>query len=427
MKQQGKTWGNLKTVVVILVAAFFVLLTLNRHSKAEPFTYHSEIWADKAGYYIYLPAFFIYNFDAHQLPDSIAERTGHGFQLADTKLQTKYSYGVAALQAPFFLIAHGIAHITEQSADGFSPIYHKFVNIAAVCYGLLGLIFLVGFLIRYVSSQTALWTVVLLFLGTHLSYYTLFDTGMSHVYSFFLFAAFLRLTAYFSNGAAKWRHLLLLGLVSGLIIAVRPMNVLFLPAFLLFSERSLGNWFAHLKEFVTCVMVAFAVFVPQMIYWHYSSGSYFHYAYGNEGFPNLLSPQIIKLWFSTDNGLFPFVPFTGVLLVSLFFGWKKEWRNKWIFAYFMVLSYLFSAWHDVTYGCSFGSRPFVEYMALFSFPFAWFFDRLKHIRPAKMTLIALSLICAVYTQKLVFSYDGCWYGGDFDWSALWNLLTGPTK
>jgi hypothetical protein len=427
MNQQVSMSERWKIGLVLLSAAFLVFLTLNRHSKAEPFTYHSELWADKAGYYIYLPAFFIYNFDADQLPDSIAERTGHGFSLNERVIQTKYSYGVAALQTPFFLLAHGIAHFTDQESDGFSPVYHKFINLSAVCYGLLGLILLVGFLKQYVSQQSALWTVVLLFLGTHLSYYTLFDTGMSHVYSFFLFAAFLRLTRYFSYTPAKWTHVVILGLVVGLLIAVRPMNLLVLPAFLLFSERTFSDWFVHLKELVVSILIAFAVFVPQMMYWHYSSGSYFHYAYGNEGFPNLFAPQVINLWFSTHNGLFPFVPFAGILVLSMFIGWKKEWRNKWIFAYFLVVSYLFSAWHDVTYGCSFGSRPFVEYLALFAFPFALFIDRLKHNRPAKMTLIVLSLICAAYTQKLAFSYDGCWYGGDFDWSGLWNLLTGPTK
>ena len=48
------------------VFSFIVItlfLTFNKHSKSGYYNYHSEIWADKAGYYVYLPAVFKFNFN----------------------------------------------------------------------------------------------------------------------------------------------------------------------------------------------------------------------------------------------------------------------------------------------------------------------------------------------------------------------------
>ena len=40
-----------------------------------------QIWADRAGYYIYLPSFFMNHFDAKRCPEKIDEKTGYGFTL----------------------------------------------------------------------------------------------------------------------------------------------------------------------------------------------------------------------------------------------------------------------------------------------------------------------------------------------------------
>src|SRR5690554_5459863 len=88
---------------VLAFTALVIFLSFNRHSKSGYFNYHSEIWADKAGYYVYLPAAFKFNFDSRQFPDSIQIKTGGGFELLQDqqKVVTKYPYGVALLQAPF--------------------------------------------------------------------------------------------------------------------------------------------------------------------------------------------------------------------------------------------------------------------------------------------------------------------------------------
>jgi hypothetical protein len=79
-------------VIRILILGVFIFLTLNRHSRTGVFTYQSEIWADKAGYYVYLPSLFIYGFDASSFPDSIDVKTGDGFHLVDGKGSMCYCF-----------------------------------------------------------------------------------------------------------------------------------------------------------------------------------------------------------------------------------------------------------------------------------------------------------------------------------------------
>ena len=68
----------------ILLYGLLCLLSLNRHSQAKLNTYHAELWADKAGYNVYLPALFIYNFDSKQLPPKLEANTGNGFIVDST-------------------------------------------------------------------------------------------------------------------------------------------------------------------------------------------------------------------------------------------------------------------------------------------------------------------------------------------------------
>ena len=57
--------------IFITLWSCLLLITINKHIRRQPNTYDSEIFADKAGYYVYLPATFIYNWNGQEMPDSI--------------------------------------------------------------------------------------------------------------------------------------------------------------------------------------------------------------------------------------------------------------------------------------------------------------------------------------------------------------------
>ena len=420
-----------KSVVILLLSLFYfftVFLTLNRHSRTGIQNYHSEIWADKAGYYIYLPSFFIYNFDGKKLPKKIDTFTGNGFVIEKNIVKTKYTYGVALLESPFFILAHGISTKLGFQNNGFSIIYHKMIDIAAVTYSFFGLIFLYLFLIRYVTKSIATITVACVYLGTNLFYYSIFETGMSHVYSFFLFTCFFFLQHYILKPTSGFIYSVLFGCVVGLIIVVRPINVLIFPAFFLFNKFEFKAYKAKFKSLLVIVFTATIVLIPQLIYWNYSMGNFFADSYEKEGFVNWYSPKILNLLCSTNNGLFIYSPMAIFMLLGVCICKNFSWIQKFlIWGYFLLLTLVFASWHAWDYGCSYGCRPYVEYFSILALPLAFFIETIRSFNFHNFIVGFIILLFIAYNQKIIFTYDGCWQGETWDWNALWRLITNKTK
>ena len=404
-----------------------------RHAHEGTYNWRTALWADQVGYYIYLPAFFIYDFDAKALPPNITESTGHGFEvdLETGKIRTKYTCGVALLQAPFFLAMHAYHHLKKPTQDGFSGRYHQVPHWAALFYGVLGLLLLYAFLRQYYARGVGLLTVGLLFLGTNLSYYLIDHTGMSHVYSFFLFAVVLWCFKKILQKAPEvplgwW---LGLSLAAALIVLIRPTNALFVGLVLLLEVRSWAQfkarllWLLRPKLLLSGLGVLLLVLLPQLLYWQYVSGSLVHYSYGNEGFPYWNRPKLGAVWFAPNNGLLTYTPLLLLLPLAIGVGWKKQpgaWQSG---VAFLVVSYLCGAWHLYSFGCGFGARNFVEYTALFALPFGALVALLFKKGWLRWVL-ALGFVASIgMTQKLFFTFDKCFFGqDDWDYAEYQRLL-----
>ena len=431
-----KSYLNIIGIVFFLGIALF--LTFNKHSKSGYFNYHSEIWADKAGYYVYLPAAVKFNFNSDNFPDSIDTKTGDGFTLDERngRVLTKYTYGVALMQLPFFCLADLFAKPLNFENNGFSPIYHWSVNIASVFYLLLGLIFLFKFLNYQFDKQSSLLTIITIFLATNLYYYSIDETGMSHVYSFSLFSIFLyflRITNYIKKYGI-WQNLTF-GLLIGLIILIRPTNVLFVSTFLFLDINSQSEIFLrikrlfHFKTLITITIGVLLIALPQILYWNYASGSFLDYSYGDEGF-NWMNFKLLNTWFSPNNGLFIYTPFYLLVIVLLLLMIKNKKENGiYLLVLFLTISYTFSSWWAWSFGCSFGARSYVEYLSVFSIPIAYLFFKTKKLNAIKIaSLVTLVIVLILFNLKMIYSYDDCFYGKNaWDWSWYIELVTSPTK
>lgn len=416
--------------ILFFILPFSIFLTLNKHSRSRADSYKSVIWADAAGYYVYLPLYFIYDNDALKLPERIVERTGNGFTV-DTlqhKVITKYTSGIALLQLPFFAASHLVAKLLNKTDDGFSSIYCYGIMIAAVFYGCLGLWFLCKFLQLNYSPIVSFVTTLSFFLCTNLYYYTIDASGMSHVYSFFLCASLLYYTADYITKPTE-KALAIIIFILTIAILIRPTNILFALLPLFYNVLNYKEIMARFELFyMNRTTIAFTlilsclILVPQLIYWYDLSGHLFHYSYGNEGFSNWNNPQIVKLWFSTKNGLFLYSPIillslTGIIVMIV----NKEKNGFLLLFTFFVTSYLFASWHDWAFGCSLGSRPFVEYYPLFALPIAFIFTSVKSIYQKAITYFFI-VFCCYLNFDLTYYYDGCFYGGEWDIEAFLNLL-----
>ncbi len=112
-------WGS---VIVIILSGMLLFLTFQKHIRSGIQSYHSEIWGDKADYYVYLPAAFLYGFDGFRFPENIDSLTGNTFRpdRQDHRIVTKYICGVAVMQVPFFLATHALTNFLNEPANGFS-------------------------------------------------------------------------------------------------------------------------------------------------------------------------------------------------------------------------------------------------------------------------------------------------------------------
>jgi hypothetical protein len=421
-----KDKSNLLWFVLLIFSIYF---TFNRHRHQNRFNYHSEIWADRAGYYVYLPLTYIYQFDGEQFPQNIAKKTGNGFAIEEQKVKTKYTCGVAILQTPFFLIAHYLSSFLGFDNDGFSLIYHYLSNIGAAFYCILGLFFLDRTLRRYVSDQNARRTSVIIFLATNLIFYGIFHTLMSHVYSFFLFSIYLYLAPYALADQASKKAIILVGLSAGMIVVTRQLNLIFLPVILFLNPI---NWSAieiQLKKLPLLIVAAFVPIGLQMSYWKYAFGSWIVYSYDHETFSNYLHPETIKFLFSTINGLFVFTPIMGIILIACVKKYTfstQPFIGYFIGLYFLIITYIFSSWYDWSYGCSYSTRVYCEYFTLFAIPLALLLQAVSKTGKYYILIGLCSILCVI-NVKFVASYDDCWYGGLWDFKEYFRILMDSPK
>ena len=415
---------------------FLACLSLYRHKNVVSNTFRSEIWSDRAGYYVYLPSTFLYNFSASDFPDSTESLTGNGFKLMNGKVVTKYTYGIALLESPFFGIAHFLSYLSNKPKDGFSFFYQKLIDIAAAFYLAIALYLLFLSLKAYtrLNSRPIFISLFLVFFGTNLYYYSIVETGMSHVYSFFLFSGLL----YILTHKNKFKHELqtntIQSIVIWLIILIRPINLIFIIIPLTWDTQNLKEVLIRiqnkLKPKILLVWLTsfFLIFTPQFIYWKYAFGSYLTYSYVNESFSNLLNPNITEVLLSPFNGLLPYSLIFPVILVGVFLMIKNK-SSLGFYCLFVLCSliYITASWHDWKFGCGAGMRNMVEYYSLLSFPLCIFINRISSLK-TKLLKISLSFFfCTLLfiSFKVNYHFYGCYFGGTWDWNCYYNTLVYP--
>lgn len=148
-----------------------------------------KLGGDSLGYYIYLPTTFIYQnlTQMDSSPDPSYPEVYKNYvnnppynnpKTPLGKHIVQYTFGVALMEAPFFLASHALAGFLEMPKDGFSNPYQYGILISNWFYVLAGIVLLYLSLKRYFSSEVSLTTCSLLILGTNIFYFIIFQFGM---------------------------------------------------------------------------------------------------------------------------------------------------------------------------------------------------------------------------------------------------------
>ncbi len=410
----------MKLKISLSSAALWVVLVLMLIVSSN-INWGGERWknileSDAKGYYAYLPAIFIYNnlnftfFDEIEKEKYYNENIFYDYRaFVDGSYISKYYAGTALMQLPFFLAAHTLSHVTNNDLDGYSKFYMISVNLAALFWLLVGLIFMNRSLISFqISDKIRAFIILAAVFGTNLFYYSISEPGMSHVYSF----AFVSMFFYYARQyflTFRPGNVLLLALLLGFIVLIRPVNglILFIFPFASGSKTALYQGFQQLFKTVKFLFAGVFIFLgiisTQLIYYKLATGSFFIYSYLGEGF-NFLNPHLVEILFSFKKGLFVYTPIFLFSFLGCVYLWKNNRFMFWSWmAFLFFITYVFSSWSNWWYGGSFSSRVYVEYIPIFMVMLAFALQHAKKNIQQK-SLVAGVLILMVVCQIQTFQY-----------------------
>jgi len=403
------------TKVFFLLGVFILGIAALNYIYANYLNY-PVIRSDGEGYYAYLPAVVLYHdITLHSLikkplHDQVPQGVSHWNNTKSYLI--KYPSGEAILMTPFFLIAYMIAYVSGKSLNGYSPPFQDMAAFSGLFYGVMGLLILWLVLQNYFKTRTILFVLIGLLFGTNLFHYATYDAIFSHIYSFFLFSAFLLIIERIHEKNSL-PICITLGVVAGLIVITRPTNGLWLLFAVFFGIHSMQDmierlkfWKIHWPKLFFAVVAFLCVVSIQLAYWKAITGSFLVYSYGDETF-NFDKPEILNVLFSVKKGLFFWSPILLTFFPGVFFLARKA-RNYLvpILLFFPINVYVIASWYVWGYGGSFGQRPFVESMPMFAITLCALYEGIASAGWRRLIWVWV-VVATAWSLWLMFKY---WLG-----------------
>lgn len=389
--------------IAIAFIFLYVLVTMTNYQKFNiggrwgPFQY------DQFGYYVYLPAVFIYKDINFEFVKKIPENNPQIFwptEVGNGKIVNKYPIGIALLLAPFFFLAHFLSPLFGEPQDGFSLLYRIAPYLSSLFYMLIAFTFQRRILLNYFSDKVTSIALIATALGTNYYYYTAHELLMAHSVGFCMFTLFIYQTLKWHDDYKPLR-LLELSVLIGLIAVIRPTNIIIAIFFILFacqnkellSKKLKAIWNQKIYLLFGLLLILIIIF-PQLYIWKIQTGKWLFYSYSNERF-YWTDPEIWKGLFSYTKGWFVYTPMMLLAIMGLYFVYRSYRDFFWSTMVFLIVNvYIVLSWWSWWYGGGFGLRAFIESEALLIFSLAAFIEHFikaksKFIRSAVLTLLLL--------------------------------------
>lgn len=399
----GKSAITLGGLIVFMMAIHFLYYPKWNKQNTE-----ATISWDVSGYYMYLPAAFIYkDIKKCAFKDDILTKyqPTSDFQQAflhqgSGNYVMKYSLGQSIIMSPFFFIAHTWASATERyPADGFSFPYQFCIGVGMLLFGIFGLFILRLVLLEYFSEIATSLTLIGIVLGSNYLNYSAIDGAMTHSSLFTLYSLLLWATIRFYKQPSIVRSLFV-GLLLGFLALIRPTEII---AFIipLFWGVDTINWNSIItrlrdmlhqwKMYLIALVTLIAIGSLQLFYWHYATGDWIVYSYQDQGF-SWLRPHILDGIFSYKTGWLIYSP---MLVFSLIGFYHLHQKQRGVFYSCLIFTILFIyiafAWDIWWYGGSLGQRTMVQSYPILAMPFAAFIDQSKSLtKYVKVAMIGIA-------------------------------------
>jgi hypothetical protein len=370
-------------IAFYLSAALIVLSAFFYYPKWEQSQTEATIGWDVSGYYMYLPAAFIYHDlrEARFIDSVIAKYKPtpgpmQGFRLPDGRFVMKYSIGQALQFLPWFTAAHWLAKPLGYPADGFSKPYQVAVSWGSLLVALLGLWVTRRNLLAFFSERTTAMVLICLAFGTNYLNYTAFDGAMTHNWLFTVYSLLIFSTIRFYE-RPSWQWAAAVGLLCGWATLTRPTELISIVIPLLWGVYNKATLMergrfvaAHFSKIVVAVVAMAAIGSIQLFYWKHVSGGWLVYSYEEQSF-SWLKPHLQDFLFSFRSGWLTWSPLFYFAVIGFFVLWRQKKNIAPALLLFSILFiYIASAWDIWWYGGSLGSRAMVQSYAIWVFPLA---------------------------------------------------------
>ena len=408
---------------------------------------------DANGYYLYLPAIFIYD-DLEKLAfvDQMPEQFDRRYFLYKAQsggYMTKYTPGMAILELPFFLLSHAAALLMGEEVSGYSPPYRLGIAFSSLFYSLLGLWILARLLLRYFRPEVVSASVLVLFIGSNLLFSTVIQAGVTHNYLFFIFAL---LMWFLDNWRLRQRKLDFAFACAcvGFSALIRPTEILIglvpLSYFVILKGHPfrISWWKEHISTLFIGILAFLLCITPIFFYWKFATGNWIAYTYEQEGFYFDRPWQIWYGLFGFRKGWFIYTPLAALSLVAGIRMLASDKLNPLFRAFLVYLpvnTYIVLSWYGWWYGGCFGNRAFVPLLAFLVIPLAWLLENakpmaFKGIIAGFVLLISLNVFQTFQYQRQVMHMDamtwrayayifGKWKLNDDEKQKLKTLLDYP--
>ncbi|MBD3639097.1 MAG: hypothetical protein HUJ25_17210 [Crocinitomicaceae bacterium] len=362
-------------VLILFVGLLFVF---HWFSKDITNPYERPIAGDAQGYYSYLPALLIYqDLDYTFIETEASQYYPPGgmkdfiFEVEGEKVNKTFP-GVAVLYTPFFIMGHVSAWMFGFEPDGFSSIYQLWFDLGMWVYFFFGLVFLRILLEKFnFSSKIALFSTILIGLGTNVFFYTVYDQSVTHIHSFFMINGML-LCLYLWQEQKKLPWLIVALSLLALIGITRPTNILvFGLIFFFFSKKSFFLDVFHVvfsKNWWKIAVFVIPILSIPFLLWKIQTGKWMVYSYGDEGF-NFADPHFFQFLFSYTKGWITYTPIVAVIIVPALVILFKQKPKKALIAlgFYLFSIYVFSSWWCWYYGAGMSQRVMIDHYVLLAF------------------------------------------------------------
>jgi hypothetical protein len=391
------------SVILFFIVSLCVVFNFAKWKKNKVFQF------DVYGYHNYLPALLIYNdITQYNYLDSIEKkyRPTHDdfykyglYEVEKTKnLCNQYPIGVALFQLPFFTIAHLWTKTTLQDVpDGYSSPYQHATVFSTLLFATLALLLLASFLKNYFSNTIIFFTILLIALGTNFFQYATLESGLSHIYLFFLYCAILYLSEKWYKKATTSKSILL-GICIGLCAITRHIDILacLIPlCWYNVNAPKIPYLKRHWKKIALIIVVTFITTLPQLIYWKYVTDQWVYYSYSKTAYFEFDRFRVLHGLFSYRKGWFIYSPLLLLAFIPILFIPKNSFLHfykKLLFIFFIPMVYLVFSWHDWFYGWSFGCRSLLQTIPLLAIPMALLIEKINTLKKVNKILASSVLL-----------------------------------